>query len=350
MKILCKLSGIHPSLPTEEIIGILESESIQYKIIKKLKQILILEIINSEYESVINRAAFSKSVHQFLFETSLDLEMIKEDLSSINLDQFFRNNKSYMVRIEKIKLDSSEDDYLSSEELESKIGNLILKLTNKSIKVDLEQPDLTFKGFIINDKLLFGIKLGQIDLDPLHKRSGPNKAYFHPCGLDPKFARMMINLAGIDLNSVIYDPHCGIGSILIEAGLIGYRVMGSDISWKMIHGSRVNLNHYKISDFEIFRAESGHLPIKKIDCIITDPPYGRSSPVEGNSIIGLYQKFLFICREIVHKDNKIVFAAPKRLEDKIMKILKSYNFIVDKKFDFYIHRSLIRNLWIIRLI
>jgi tRNA (guanine10-N2)-dimethyltransferase len=350
MKILCKLSGIHPSLPSEEIIGILESESIPYKIIKQFKQIIIIEITNSKYKTVIDRAAFSKSVHQFLFETSLDLEMIKENLSSINLDELFQNQKNYMVRIDKIKLDSSEDDYLSSQELESKIGNLILKLTNKSIKVDLEQPDLTFKGFIINNKLFFGIKLGKIDLEPLHKRSGPNKAYFHPCGLDPKFARMMVNLAGIDLNSVIYDPHCGIGSILIEAALIGYRVMGSDISWKMIHGSRVNLNHYKISDFQIFRAESGHLPIKQIDCIITDPPYGRSSPVEGNSIISLYQKFLYNCREIVHRDNKIVFAAPKRLEDKIMEILKSYNFIVDKKFDFYIHRSLIRNLWIIRLI
>mgnify|MGYP002171746373 CR=1 FL=1 len=39
------------------------------------------------------------------------------------------------------------------------------------------------------------------------------------------------------------DPFCGTGGILIEAGLIGCKVAGSDVNWKMKNGSAINLDY-----------------------------------------------------------------------------------------------------------
>lgn len=67
--------------------------------------------------------------------------------------------------------------------------------------------------------------------------------------LPPKLAQMMVNLANpfISLNKpqYIYDPFCGTGTILGEALLQGYNVIGSDRSQKALHQSKQNLDWLK---------------------------------------------------------------------------------------------------------
>lgn len=60
--------------------------------------------------------------------------------------------------------------------------------------------------------------------------------------LPPKLAQIMINLAEAPMESVIYDPFCGSGTILQEAILLGYsNVYGSDIEPKNVEDTRENL-------------------------------------------------------------------------------------------------------------
>ena len=61
--------------------------------------------------------------------------------------------------------------------------------------------------------------------------------------LPPKLARIMVNLGTADLptDSTVLDAFCGTGVILQEAGLIGYKIYGTDLSHKMIDYSNVNL-------------------------------------------------------------------------------------------------------------
>ena len=350
MKIFCNLSGIHPYFPFEEIKGILEAESISYKIIEKFRNYIILEIKNDNYQPILDRAAFCKGVYNFLFQSPLEINAIKNNIESINISKIISDKTTFAVRINKFKSKLKQQNIpFNSEQLESIIGELILKCSEKPLKVNLNSPQLIFNGFRFQNKLILGVELGRIYTKTFEKRSGPKKPYFHPCGLDPKFSRLMVNIARIKRGSILYDPHCGIGSILIEAGLVGYRVIGSDISWKMINGSRINLKHFRIHKSEIFRADSRSLPFKNIDHIVSDPPYGRSSPLEGNSIIDLYDKFLNQSKNIIKKDHRIVFASPQRIAKEIKSILLDNNFQIEKKFDYYMHRSLIRNLWIIKI-
>jgi len=66
--------------------------------------------------------------------------------------------------------------------------------------------------------------------------------------LPPKLALILINLASKELNKEVkenpqlLDAFCGTGVVLQEAGLIGYRVYGTDLSEKMIDYSRENIN------------------------------------------------------------------------------------------------------------
>ncbi len=79
--------------------------------------------------------------------------------------------------------------------------------------------------------------------------------------LPPKLAQTIINIAtgpATDGPNVVLDPFCGTGVILQEAALMGYSVYGTDVSEKMVHFSRDNINwaHEKFK----FRAE-WHLEI-----------------------------------------------------------------------------------------
>ena len=70
--------------------------------------------------------------------------------------------------------------------------------------------------------------------------------------LPPKIARSMINLAPSDSwgnGKVLVDPFCGSGGLLIEAGLIGLKSIGYDISEPILTKAKINLNYFKIKKF-----------------------------------------------------------------------------------------------------
>ena len=61
--------------------------------------------------------------------------------------------------------------------------------------------------------------------------------------LPPKLAQILLNLNGeLSAGARILDPFCGTGVVLQEAMLSGYRVLGSDLSEKMVEYSKRNLD------------------------------------------------------------------------------------------------------------
>lgn len=59
--------------------------------------------------------------------------------------------------------------------------------------------------------------------------------------LPPKLAQIMINIACEKALSVVYDPFCGSGTVLMEALLQGHQVLGSDVSEKAVEDTKENL-------------------------------------------------------------------------------------------------------------
>lgn len=69
--------------------------------------------------------------------------------------------------------------------------------------------------------------------------------------IPPKVAQVMLNLSNCGAGDTILDPFCGIGTIVQEGLLLGFRMIGSDLNKVAIRGSEQNLewfrNRYKIA-------------------------------------------------------------------------------------------------------
>lgn len=59
--------------------------------------------------------------------------------------------------------------------------------------------------------------------------------------LPPKVAQMLVNLSLVPPDGTVYDPFCGVGTIPMEAVLLGCNSMASDVSPKQVQRTRENL-------------------------------------------------------------------------------------------------------------
>jgi tRNA G10 N-methylase Trm11 len=105
--------------------------------------------------------------------------------------------------------------------------------------------------------------------------------------LPPKLARMMVNFAGLK-DGTIWDPFCGSGTILMEAAVLGYNFLGSDIDENALYYSEENIKWLNKNGYlgnviyELFKldvAEPDKEVIKelkntKIDAIVCEPFMG----------------------------------------------------------------------------
>jgi tRNA (guanine10-N2)-dimethyltransferase len=105
----------------------------------------------------------------------------------------------------------------------------------------------------------------------------------------PRIARALINLSGIKPGELFLDPFCGTGGILIEAGLVGARVIGIDAQEKLVTGARINLEAFDL-DYALMQGDACRIPLKEdtLDAVVTDPPYGRSAAILAESLEKLY--------------------------------------------------------------
>jgi len=77
----------------------------------------------------------------------------------------------------------------------------------------------------------------------------------------PKLAQIMISVAGISPQSIVYDPFCGSGVVLQEAMLSGNTAWGSDISEPMVRSTTENINwltnQYNLAiPFKVYQADA----------------------------------------------------------------------------------------------
>lgn len=83
--------------------------------------------------------------------------------------------------------------------------------------------------------------------------------------LPPKLARMMVNIAAPNQDSVILDPFCGSGTVLQEALLLGYQnVIGSDKSKKAVEDTLKNLKWMELPRISVYESPAQQLINKEI--------------------------------------------------------------------------------------
>jgi tRNA (guanine10-N2)-dimethyltransferase len=311
MKLLFLLSKENINLSREEALAIAKTEGV-------LTDSMLVLDSRRDIED-FKRLAFTKKIYQFLF--SCEKKDLIKKIKSFDWNSIYEEN--FCLRI-----------YGDKKLKEFKYADILWDLI-KNPKANLEHPKTLIEFNIIKDKIFAGKLLWENE-ENFSYRETKNRPEHHPTTMHPKLARACINLTGVEKGTLL-DPFCGSGGILIEAGLLGYNIVGYDIDESLIRRAKINLNYYKVKKYKLEYRDSTKRMVKS-DLIVTDVPYGKSSKV--NNIKKTYSDFLNLSYT---KTKKMVVIFPSFVNYK--KLLGKWK--IKKTFDIYVHRSLTRKVVIL---
>jgi tRNA (guanine10-N2)-dimethyltransferase len=168
---------------------------------------------------------------------------------------------------------------VDTQRAERELGSV---LVDRGFAVDLDRPDHELRVLFAEGTCAVGWLAAESVRD-YGTRRPTDRPFFQPGSMDPLLARALANVAGARPGATVLDPMCGTGGILVEAGLVGSRVLGIDAQAKMVRGSRQNLARFLDGDWHVARGDARSLPVADgaVDAVVFDAPYGRQSKVEG---------------------------------------------------------------------
>jgi len=169
---------------------------------------------------------------------------------------------------------------VSTRAAERRLGGV---LTDRGYPVDLERPDQELRALFTEGVCALGWVEAETARDFAARRP-TDRPFFQPGSMDPVLARALVNVAGAGPGATVVDPMCGTGGLLLEAGLVGARVLGVDAQWKMVRGAGENLRRYLDGGFATVRGDATRLPVCDgvADAVVFDAPYGKQSKVVGD--------------------------------------------------------------------
>lgn len=341
MELLCIQSQEHPLLPQAELRAVMECENIEADVNAVTEGLVVLENISPDkiddyYAILTKRLGYTHEVHEIIKKSSVD--SLNDDISSIDWSGYI--SESFAVRVKRF---NSQIDTVATER---KAGSLILE-NYSDIKVKLRNPNSLVRLVAFENDVYIAIE--KIKLNKKHfQDSKPHKRpFFYPGSMSPKLARCMVNLSRVTEGQLLLDPFCGTGGILIEAGLIGCKVVGSDVYWKMKNGTSINLDYYGITDYRTFNIDVRELKMyEKVAAVVTDPPYGISTStgdIEGNDI---FKEFFNSIYDNMGDDAYLCMASPHYVD--LKPLADDVGFEIVEQYGIKMHRSLTRIISVIR--
>ncbi len=205
----------------------------------------------------------------------------------------------------------------------------------------------------INGERVYGSTFGIQDINAFVKRDLDRPSVDFDMGVLPqKLARIMCNLTGLR-SGVLWDPFCGSGTVLMEAAVLGFDVLGSDIDVRALESADKNIkwlskekiisnNKYNIFQLDIRNVEKRvvrDLKNTNINAVVCEPFMGPPqrrvlSEFKAqellDSVRNLYEYLFKILNEISHKRFKVVLIVPEYKTERGWKTFNLNNLIGKK--------------------
>ena len=211
---------------------------------------------------------------------------------------------------------------LSTQSLAGEIGAFAVE---NGYSIDLSNPEFEVGLIADGDSniLSCGWLVGDFD-DSIGTapRRATERPFFRPISLDPRLARLAVNLAGGPIDEyAVLDPMTGTGGFAMEAITMGRSCIAIDMDKEMITGAKQNVewslqNSPAKSEYQIMKGDACNLedsiPIKwhdKISGVVLDPPYGRNSH-GTHAHFELIRNTIGSARTIVSDNAKLVLIIP----------------------------------------
>ncbi|QRV16919.1 methyltransferase domain-containing protein [Haloterrigena salifodinae] len=291
-----------------------------------------LAVANAVNPERVRGLAYTHRASDLLGRTDADLETARALLETAPIDR----EGSVAVRA----TDVHGSTGVSTARAERELGSV---LVDRGFTVDLDDPDHVLRAAFSEGPLEGGGELeadaetGDLfadagaEADSLEERvsvcalgwlaaesvrdfgdrAPTDKPFFQPGSMDPLLARAAANIAGAGPGATILDPMCGTGGGLVEAGLVGADVVGTDAQEKMVRGARENLEHFLEPDepsptgvdrgeWTVARGDATRLPLAddSVDGVVFDAPYGRQSKIETHRLEDLVAGALAEARRV----------------------------------------------------
>ncbi len=334
------ISGEHDTLPSAELRAILSSEKIPFSTVHSTSKLLVIDAPSVALNAISERSLMAESCGTVILETSTRESLIQELVGS-SLPECKVEGKSFVVRSLRVP---GSDKRLRREKLERDIGAVLLSAAGNT-KVSLKNPDKTFLAILSPGRITFGVIHTRRRKGEIHARRPRKRPFFHPSTMQPKLARCMVNLARARPGGLLLDPFCGAGGHLIEGALIGCRILGLDISDRMIRGTKKNLKGFGLQADGLVKADARYLPFSHVDSIVTDMPYGRASSTAGLDREYLVNAFLKNASRTLNPGEHACVATFSPLD---INRSESCGFLLEESYQVYVHRSVTRHISVLR--
>ncbi len=321
-----ELSGEHDELPRAEARALVEMQGGR-EVEAGLDRVLVAEG-DLDAGWLAGRVAFARRVVRVVGQSGVSLDAIVGAGREVGV-----GGRRFAVRCS--RLDASVDPSLV-EEVETRLG---AELESQGT-VDLESPDRVVR-ILLDREALVGVQQAEVDRAAFEARHVEARPFFSPVSLHPRLARALVNLARVEAGDRVWDPFVGTGGVALEAGLVGARVVASDLDGGMLEGAGRTLEHFGV-EASLVEGDVGEVgeALGEVGAVVTDPPYGRASSTNREEVEALYERFFRAAGRVLPSGGRLVCVVPDRgLSD-----LAPGELVLEQQHAWYVHASLTRHV------
>ncbi len=342
MEIVLIMSQEHSTLPKAEIEAVFKAENVPYNIINQYGGVLIVDVPDGHLKSIEEigkRLSYTHEICKILIST--DKDHLNSTIQNYPWNDIIK--KDYAVRIKRMDKNVKFD----TTEVEWDIGGIINRNVSEDVRVNLKDPTSFLRIIFFEDVIFVTERIFKIEKKHFYDLKPHKRPFFYPGSMSPKLARCMVNLTGIKKGDVLLDPFCGTGGILLEAGIMGVKVVGVDIDYKMVEGTIKNLNYCGINDYTVFRQDARNINLPyQVNAIATDPPYGISASTGGEVSQNLYTQALVTMEKMLVEEGKLCMATPHYMD--IHDLIDASHFEIIEQYNIRMHKSLTRVISVLK--
>jgi putative methyltransferase (TIGR01177 family) len=228
-----------------------------------------------------------------------------------------------------------------SPEEASLLPRLVNEFRAAGGRVQLSGADREIRLWVEAGSLAAAERVAVADRAGFAARRMPRLPFQKPVSLPPKRARALVNLGRAQPGAHVVDPFVGTGALLLEAALLGARVVGVDRSPEMVRGAARNFAHLGQAAEELLAEDAASAAERyapeSFDALVTDPPYGRASGTGGEPADSLLVRALAAWSPRLAPNARIALALPSDRPDPLAPPWERRSSVPD-----YVHRSLVR--------
>jgi tRNA (guanine10-N2)-dimethyltransferase len=356
MQLAFELSGEHEALAKAEVFACLDALRVAYEERKLSDRLLVIDAQLSPESELLDVLSKRLGMTHCIYdvrgtsESKLDETEILKIVENADFDAVMKKGDTFAVRV---RVTHKSSFYLRRKDLPAMVGACIKR---RGYNVNLENPSKTFVILLTAQTCFFCLLLHSVDKKQFEGKKPHLRPFFSPGVIMPKIARALVNLSGVKDKELFLDPFCGTGGILIEAGMIGARIIGADVQDKMVKGAEGNLKSFGLTGDSIV-SDATKMPLQdnSVDAIATDMPYGRSSLVSwsGDALITKSRSIFLerLYQDAVDEIHRVLKPGRKAV---IVTNSLSYHYLYRKhgfqpleKYTYRVHKSLNRYITVL---